>query len=102
MSTIADIAKLLEQIPIWKRIKELPGRVEVLEGRLAALEKAIELRPSAEQCPICGTGTLKTTKITAHPTMGAVGLQEKHLLCDNKACGHTEKRMHDPLERTKK
>jgi hypothetical protein len=39
------------------------------------------------------------TKIAEHPVMGAVGLQEKTLKCDNLKCGHTEKQMHDPMGR---
>lgn len=58
-------------------------------------------RASLEPCLICGTGRLKVTNVAAHPTMGDVGLQEIALRCDNTGCKHTQKRMHDPMGRTK-
>jgi len=101
MSTIGDIASLLEKIPIWKRLKGLPEQFDALQARVAALVSEIAKRPSLEQCPICGTGQLKVTHVGPHPVMGDMGLQERTLKCDNEKCGHTEKRMHDPMGLTK-
>lgn len=97
MSAIGDIAKLLEQIPIWKRIKALPAEVESLQARVAALETAIKARTAAEACPICGSGNLKVISVQPHPIFGDVGgLQQRTMKCDNSPCGHTEVREHDP------
>lgn len=101
MSAIGDIASLLEKIPIWKRLKALPEQFDALQVRVAALENEIAKRPSLEECPICGTGKLKVTHVGPHPRMGAVGLQERTLKCDNPSCAHTERRMHDPMGLTK-
>lgn len=98
--SVSDILKLLDQIPIWKQLKALPQQIADLQTRVAALEKQIVERPAAERCPMCETGILKTLKVTPHPVMGDVGLQERHLTCES--CGHTEKRMYDPLGLTKR
>ena len=58
-------------------------------------------RAALEPCPICSKGRLKVTKVSPHPVMGDVGLQEKTLKCDDPACGHTESRMHDPIGLTR-
>ena len=59
------------------------------------------IRAALEPCVICGSGKLKVTRVGPHPQMGAVGLQERTLTCDNPDCKFTEKRMHDPAGLTK-
>lgn len=99
--SVSDIVKLLEQIPIWKRLTQLVKEVEDLKSRVAALEQE-KLKPPAELCPICETGSLKVIAVAPHKAFGRMGVQERTVKCDNEACGHTEKRMHDPLNRTGK
>jgi hypothetical protein len=99
MSAIGDITKILEKIPLWKRLGELPEQVDALQARVAALEAELQKRPSLERCPICSAGDLKVTSVNPHPTLGAVGIQERTMRCDNADCGHTEKRIHDPVGR---
>jgi hypothetical protein len=36
--SVSDILKILDQIPIWKALRELPKRVTELETRLKAHE----------------------------------------------------------------
>jgi hypothetical protein len=96
MSAIADVAKLLEQIPIWKRLKAMPVEIESLQARVVALEALVKARPAPEACPICGVGALKVTAVHAHRQFGDMGLQERAMKCDSEACGHTETRLHDP------
>ncbi len=59
-------------------------------------------RAALERCPICTSGRLKVVKVGPHPQMGAVGLQQRTLKCDNPACSHSEARMHDPAGRLDK
>ncbi len=100
MSAIADVAKLLEQIPIWKRLKGMPAEIEGLQARVAALEALVKTRPAAETCPLCNSGSLKVTSVKPHPIFGDVGgLQERTMKCDNSSCGHTETREYDPNKR---
>lgn len=88
--------KLLDRIPLWKRLGKLPAEVEALEKRVAALEEALKQRPAAENCPLCQVGVLRVTSVRPHPTLGMVGVQQRALKCDAPACGHTEDRVHDP------
>jgi hypothetical protein len=99
MSAIGDITNLLEKIPLWKRLGALPEQVAALQARVSALEVDLQKRPSLERCPICSAGDLKVTGVNPHPSLGAVGIQERTMRCDNAACGHTEKRIHDPAGR---
>src|ERR1700676_1875626 len=97
MSAIGDITKILEKIPLWKRLGELPDQVDALQARVLALEEELRKRPSLEKCPICGSGDLKITKVGPQPaSVGRLGVQERTIRCDNANCGHTEKRIHDP------
>jgi hypothetical protein len=99
MSAIGDITKILEKIPLWKRLGELPAQVDAIQARVTALEEELKKRPPLEKCPICSSGDMKVTAVHPHPQLGAVGVQERTLRCDNSACGHTEKRIHDPAGR---
>ncbi|MBX6382111.1 MAG: hypothetical protein IRZ07_03920 [Microbispora sp.] len=74
--------KLLEQVPLWKRLKELPGRVEALERRIAALEAA---RPAADACPKCHAPALRLLAETPDPMFGDLGVKLRAFRCE--ACG---------------
>ena len=49
---IGDALSLLDHIPIWKRVKELPDKMAAIEKRLAALEAKSNL----PICEACGEG----------------------------------------------
>lgn len=38
MFGVDDLLKLLDRVPLWKKISELPAKVEALEKRVAELE----------------------------------------------------------------
>ncbi len=99
MSAIGDALKVLDQIPIWKQLKELPAKVGALQAKVTALEEEVHKRPSIEQCPVCGVGNFKVIAVNPHPKLGMVGVQERTMKCDNPTCGHTEKRIYDPAGR---
>jgi hypothetical protein len=52
---IGDALSLLDRVPIWRRVKELPDKVEALERRLAA----IEAKPKLPICESCGEGFMR-------------------------------------------
>lgn len=52
---MGDILSLLDRIPIWKRVKELPDKVEALEKRIAAMEA----KPKLPICEACGEGFMR-------------------------------------------
>lgn len=52
MISLKDLLALLDRYEDWKRIKELPDRVEELEARIAQLEKGPP-NPNLRYCPKC-------------------------------------------------
>ena len=52
---IGDALSILDRIPIWKRVKELPDKVAAIEKRLAALEA----KPNLPICEACGEGFMR-------------------------------------------
>jgi hypothetical protein len=52
---IGDVLSILDHIPIWKRVKELPDKVAAVEKRLAALEA----KPNLPICEACGEGFMR-------------------------------------------
>lgn len=53
MGVIDDIRKWLKEFALWQKLEKIPGRVDQLETRVTALEKALERVPG-EACPKCG------------------------------------------------
>ena len=96
MTTTNELLDLFEQIPAWRRVRELPERIDALERLLVELDARTKGR-RAEHCPICNGGTLATVEVQEHPNFGHVGVQEWILHCSD--CAHSEKRLHDPLGR---
>lgn len=97
MSVLSELNELLEKIPVWKQLVGLPARVRALEERLAALEGKGG-RGNLPPCPLCASGSLKTTKVEKDPITGVFGGQRHTLTCTNQDCGHTESRQVDPAK----
>jgi hypothetical protein len=90
MISVSDVIKLLDQIPIWKALRELPKRVIELEARIKALEESAAQRqitavPNALACPLCGSG-MKVTAETPHHEFAFAGVKVHSVECPN--CGH--------------
>lgn len=75
--------------------------LQAKDQKIRELEAIIETLKLGESCPICGTGRMKVTASKAHPHFAFAGVQERTLTCQNPECKHTEKRMHDPDNRTR-
>lgn len=56
-----DINELLDRIPLWKQLQEVPKRMAALEDRVAELEKRLERAPG-EACPKCGALEMRLHK----------------------------------------
>jgi hypothetical protein len=93
--SVSDIIKILDQVPIWKTLRELPKRVADLEEKVKALEaeKAAgppkPTIPEARICPLCG-GAMKVLRESADPTFGRIGMKVHHMRCE--ICGNEAER----------
>ncbi|MDP3316591.1 MAG: hypothetical protein Q8M47_11075 [Devosia sp.] len=54
MEAIDDISKLLDRIPIWKRLGEVPAEVDQLKKQVADLEAKLNGKWPADVCRFCG------------------------------------------------
>lgn len=82
MISVSDILKILDQIPIWKTLRELPKRLEALESRVAQLEaKPMSVTPKGRECPSCGV-PMKLTMESSDPELGAAGVKVHALYCE--------------------
>ena len=91
MISVSDALKILDQIPVWKQIRELPKRVTELEHRLAALEGKPKA-PIGRECPICGS-EMRVVAEHPHSTFGFAGLKVHDMQCE---CGHSTQRNFAP------
>lgn len=98
MISVSDIIKLLEQIPIWKTLRDTPKKIQDLEARMAALETAASAQralpkiPAAKACPMCGA-EMKVTAERPHPSFAFAGVKLHDMAC---SCGHKTERLFDP------
>jgi hypothetical protein len=94
--SVSDILKLLEQVPGWKALSQLPKRLAALEDRVAALETKAgrNTGPAALECPICG-GAMRVVAESAHVHFGSMGMKTHAMEC---SCGHKTTRDYVPGE----
>ncbi|ABF64051.1 hypothetical protein TM1040_1318 [Ruegeria sp. TM1040] len=74
--------KILDKAPIWKRLKELPGRIEALEARVAELEGQPAQASHLHTCAQCGKPA-SVTKISDHPEFGFAGVKIRTITCED-------------------
>lgn len=94
--SVSDILKILDQIPVWKTLRELPKRVTELEQKVAALEEAAakgKAAPTGRECPLCGTD-MKVVQERPHRSFAFAGLKTHVLECP--ACGNKAERDFKP------
>jgi hypothetical protein len=80
-----DILAILEKVPLWRRLNELPAKIEELERRIALLEK----RPELPICEACGIGHKRLSSVSEpsghFAAFAGSGMQVERYKCDN--CG---------------
>lgn len=92
MISVSDVLKVLESIPTWKQIKDLPARVDALEKRLAEFENRLK-KGVDSLCPKCGEPSFELIESKPHPVMKDIGIIERTYTCSG--CGFTEKKTYD-------
>lgn len=89
MFSTKDLLDLLDRIPAWKRLGELPAKLDEANERIAALEKRLERMPG-EGCPKCGALAMRLDK-PGRLTGPSENLRRLDVwICTE--CGHSEHR----------
>jgi hypothetical protein len=91
MSVIDDVLKVLDRIPIWKRLQEVPSEVDDLKRRIAELEEKLGGKWPADVCRFCGERAVRL-----HVTLGPdeKGYMHENWHCSN--CNNTDVRLVKP------
>jgi len=94
--SVSDILKLLDKIPQWRALGELPGRMAELESRIAKLEApATKPGRNSDPCPMCGE-PLKMTGEKKDPTFGRFGVMNRSFTCTG--CDYATERQWNPKD----
>ena len=82
MFALKDLNELLDKMPLWKKMKEAPDRIDILEQRIEALET--RLAGTGDICDKCKQPTLEfdSSKIIEK----TLGITEITYKCSN--CGY--------------
>ena len=88
MGVLDDVRKWLKEIPLWQDLEKVPRRMDELEARVAALEKALERVPG-DACPKCGARAMRLTNLGRR--LGDA-YRFDTWTCGSPGCGHTEER----------
>jgi hypothetical protein len=59
MGFVDDVMKVLDRIPGWKRLQEVPAEVDELKAKVAALEEMLGGKWPADVCKYCGERALR-------------------------------------------
>jgi transposase-like protein len=81
MFSLKDLNELLEKIPIWKKLIQLPEKLDSIEKRIKSIED--KMSSTGELCPYCKQPSLKLLEIKPHEMLGDVGLKVGYYKCDN-------------------
>ena len=89
MGVLEDFIGMLDRIPIWKRLGQVPAEIDELKQQMAALEERLKVVPG-ETCPACGERAMRLTF-----TSGVRGSPPNQYRRDEYRCAkceHTEER----------
>ena len=93
MGILQDVITALDQIPLWKKLKNAPEQIQALEKRVAELEKRLE--NPGDACPRCGKLAFRVVSERPHndPDLGSLGLTVRNMKCQE--CGFESSRTLD-------
>jgi hypothetical protein len=89
MSIVDDTLKVLDRIPIWKRLGTIPAEVDGLTRRVAELEAKLGGKWPADVCKHCGERALRLTH--SAPSDPKSGKVRQNWFCNQ--CNKTEVRI---------
>ena len=84
-----DVVRLLEQIPIWKKLKVLPEKLAALEKRMSDLEAKVDA--PGKKCPKCGKFSFSVESSTPDKTFGEAGGNNVTYKCAS--CGFSQSKI---------
>lgn len=84
MFSLKDLNELLDKMPLWKKMKKSPERLDSLEKRIATLEN--RLSGTGDICPKCKQPKLELE--TSKVIEPILGLMQYNYKCSN--CGFTK------------
>ena len=84
MFSLKDLNELLDKMPLWKRIKDSPDRLDCLEKRISSLEN--RLSGTGDICPKCKQPKLELE--SSKVIDDTIGLMQYSYRCFN--CGFTK------------
>ena len=94
MGVLEDFIKMLDRLPLWKRLGEVPAEVDDLKARIADLETKLGGKWPADVCPYCGA---RTARLMTQRGPDAKGIITDIWLCGE--CKQTEHRQVKPVSR---
>jgi hypothetical protein len=90
MGVLEDIRTWLKEIPLWRDLEKIPSRMDAVEERVAALEKALERVPG-DACPKCGARAMRL-KQQGRRLGDKNAWRFDQWECTDPACGHIAER----------
>jgi hypothetical protein len=87
MGAIDDFMKMLDRIPIWKRLGEVPAEVDSLKARVADLEGKLNGKWPADVCRYCGE---RAARFTSSRGPDDKGIIFEHWTCEK--CSQNDRR----------
>ncbi len=66
MTLIDDVLNVLDRIPIWKRLQEVPAEMDDLKARVSELEEKLGGKWPGDVCPFCGARAFRLERADKH------------------------------------
>lgn len=88
MGVLDDTMKLLDRIPVWKRLQTIPDEVDALSKRVVELEEKLGGKWPPDVCKFCGERAARLSHSLGPDTKGKI---QQSWGCAS--CGNVEKRL---------
>ena len=95
MGLLDDVLKVLDRVPAWKRLQQVPTELHELKTRVAALEEKLGGKWPADVCRYCGQRGARL--FYAIPRPNDQGFVVEDWKCEK--CGKTDVRTYKPQTR---